>query len=92
MLSGTRASTLAVTAVQAVLPGRLQLTGTDVPAARLDGHLQLPAACHHQHLATALLNAVAGLAPIPTLRNTAGLPARLGPGTESGHGLGGHMS
>ncbi len=76
MLSGTRASTLAVNAVRAVLSGWLRLTGTDVPAAQPDGHLWLPATCRHQPLAMALLNAVAGLALILVLRNTAGLPAR----------------
>ncbi|WP_143060230.1 hypothetical protein [Streptomyces sp. TLI_105] len=72
-----RAGTLALTTAQALLPSWLALTRTDVPAARLDGRLRLPAARHHQPLAMAALNLLAGLALILLLRSTADLPARL---------------
>ncbi|WP_369142569.1 hypothetical protein [Streptomyces sp. R44] len=71
-----RASTVAVTAAQALLPGWLQLTGAEVPAARLDDHPRLPAAWHHQPPAMAALNLLAGLALILLVRGSAGLPAR----------------
>ncbi|MFF0474931.1 hypothetical protein [Streptomyces sp. NPDC004284] len=73
----SRASTLALTAAQALLPGWLEPAGTDTPAARLDGHLRLPPAWHHQPVAMAALNLLVGLALILLLRGTADLPARL---------------
>ncbi|MGW7079841.1 hypothetical protein [Streptomyces sp. NPDC054866] len=73
----SRASALAVTAVQALLPGWLELTGTGVPAARLDEHLRLPAAWHHEPLAMAALHLIAGLALVRLFRSTANLPALL---------------
>ncbi|MEU9069878.1 MULTISPECIES: hypothetical protein [Streptomyces] len=72
-----RAGTIALATMQALLPGWLALTGTHVPAARLDGHLRLPAAWHHQPLAMTALNLLAGLALVLLLRSTADLPARL---------------
>lgn len=78
MRSGApRASALALTAVQALLPGWLQVTGADIPAARLDDHLRLPAAWHHNPLAMAALNLLAGLALFLLFRSTANLPATL---------------
>ncbi|CAM5704438.1 hypothetical protein SALBM135S_07617 [Streptomyces alboniger] len=72
-----RASTLAVTAVQGLLPGWLELTGTHIPAARLDDHYRLPAAWHHNPLAMAAWNFLVGLALVLLFRSATNLPARL---------------
>ncbi|MGW1511090.1 hypothetical protein [Streptomyces sp. NPDC002394] len=72
-----RAGAVVLSAAQALLPGWLRLTGTEVPAARLDGHLRLPTAWHHQPLAMGVLNLLAGFALILLVRGTTGLPARL---------------
>ncbi|MEV2256974.1 hypothetical protein AB0I94_41640 [Streptomyces sp. NPDC050147] len=72
-----RASALAVAAVPASLPGWLELTGTGMPAARLDEHLRLPATWHHNPPAMAALHLFAGLALVLLLRRTANLPALL---------------
>lgn len=73
----SRTSTLALAAVQALLPAWLELTGDDIPAAALDGHLRLPSAWHHNPLAMATLNFLAALALIVFFRSVADLPARL---------------
>ncbi|MFE6282633.1 hypothetical protein [Streptomyces sp. NPDC057877] len=72
-----RVGVLVVTAVQALLPGWLELTSTGIPAARLDDHPRLPAAWHHNPLAMAALHFLAGLALVLLLRGTANVPAGL---------------
>ncbi|MFG2028074.1 hypothetical protein [Streptomyces sp. NPDC048825] len=72
-----RWSVFALAAVQALLPGYLQLTGTEIPAAALDDHLRLPSVWHHNALVMAALNFLVGLALLCFFRSASELPGRL---------------
>ncbi|MEV6589795.1 hypothetical protein [Streptomyces acidicola] len=72
-----RWSAVALAAAQALLPGYLELTGTEIPATALDGHLRLPSAWHHDPLVMAALNFLAGLALVCFFRSASDLPERL---------------
>jgi hypothetical protein len=73
----SRASAVVLAAVQALLPAWFDVTGTEVPAAALDGHLRLPATWHHNSLAMAALNFFAALALTCFFRSASDLPTRL---------------
>ncbi|MFB7512108.1 hypothetical protein [Streptomyces sp. NPDC056144] len=64
-------------ATLATVPGRLEVTSTDVPAARLDGHPRLPSDWHHQPVVMTALNLLTGIALVLFLHHTAGVPARM---------------
>ncbi|MEW1926280.1 hypothetical protein [Streptomyces sp. NPDC088360] len=77
LVAGLHLATTDYAILQTLLLGWLEPTGAVMPAARLDDHLRLPAAWHHNPLAMAVLNLLAGLALFLLFRSTANLPVLL---------------
>ncbi|MEU0171413.1 hypothetical protein ABZ214_39205 [Streptomyces iakyrus] len=72
-----RTRAVALAALQALLPAWFAVTGGDVPAAELDGHLRLPATWHHNSLVMAAPNFLAALALTCLFRSASDVPTRL---------------